>query len=122
MQSVMPVMQQRTASLQRAGVLLLAGTDLAIPYAYPGSSLHEELELLVRSGLSPLQALQTATINPARFFKKEHEIGSIQKGKRADLVLLNANHLEDISNTKDIDLVFFKGKVFDRKSLDAILR
>jgi imidazolonepropionase-like amidohydrolase len=122
MQSVMPVMQQRTGSLQRAGVLLLAGTDIGIPYAYPGSSLHEELELLVKSGLSPLQSLQTATINPARFFKKEPEMGSIQKGKRADLVLLNANPLEDISNTRNINLVFFKGKVFDRKSLNAILR
>ncbi|HVG17305.1 MAG TPA: amidohydrolase family protein [Chitinophagaceae bacterium] len=122
MQSGMPGMQQQTASLQRAGVPLLAGTDLGVPYVYPGSSLHEELELLVSSGLSPLQALQTATINPARFFKKEHEMGSIQKGKRADLVLLNANPLENISNTKDINLVFFKGKVMDRKSLDAILR
>lgn len=122
MQSVMPEMLQRTSALQKAGVSLLAGTDVGVPLVYPGSSLHEELALLVRSGLSPLQALQTATINPARFFKKEHEIGSIQKGKRADLVLLNANPLEDISNTKDINLVFFKGKVFDRKSLDAILR
>jgi imidazolonepropionase-like amidohydrolase len=122
MQTVMPVMQQRVASLQRAGVLLLAGTDLAIPYVYPGSSLHEELELLVQAGLSPFQALQTATINPARFFKKEYEMGSIQKGKRADLVLLNANPLENIANTKNINMVFFKGKVFDRKSLDAILK
>jgi imidazolonepropionase-like amidohydrolase len=122
MQSVMPVLQQRTASLQRAGVLLLAGTDVGIPYAYPGSSLHEELELLVRTGLSPLQALQTATINPARFFKEEHLFGSIQKGKRADLVLLNANPLENITNAKDINLVFFKGKVMDRNRLDEILR
>ncbi|WP_207494933.1 amidohydrolase family protein [Aridibaculum aurantiacum] len=121
MQSMMPVMQQRTASMQRAGVPLLAGTDMAIPYVYPGSSLHEELELLVRSGLSPLQALQAATINPARFFKKEAETGSIHKGKRADLVLLNANPLQDISNAKDINLVIFNGKVYDRKSLDAIL-
>jgi imidazolonepropionase-like amidohydrolase len=122
MQNAMPDMLQRTASLQRAGVLLLAGTDLAIPYVYPGSSLHEELELLVRSGLSPLQALQTATINPARFFKKEHETGSVQKGKRADLVLLNANPLENIANTKNINLVFFKGRVFNRSSLDTILK
>ena len=122
MRSMMPVMQQRTAALQRAGVLLLAGTDVGIPYAFPGSSLHEELELLVQAGLSPLQALQTATIHPARFFKKEHETGSVQKGKRADLVLLNANPLENIANTKDINLVFFNGKVFDRNSLDAILR
>ena len=122
MQSAMPHMQQRTASLQRAGVLLLAGTDLGIPYAYPGSSLHEELELLVQAGLSPFQALQTATINPARIFKKENEMGSIKKGKRADLVLLNANPLESIANTKNINMVFFKGKVFDRNSLDAILK
>jgi imidazolonepropionase-like amidohydrolase len=122
MQRVMPVMQQRTASLQRAGVKLLAGTDLGIPYAYPGSSLHEELELMVQAGLSPFQALQSATINPARFFKKENEMGSIQKGKRADLVLLNANPLQSIANTKNIHMVFFKGKVFDRNSLDVILK
>jgi imidazolonepropionase-like amidohydrolase len=122
MQTAMPGMQQQTASLQKAGVPLLAGTDLGVPNIYPGSSLHEELELLVRSGLSPLQALQTATINPARFFKKEYEIGSIQKGMRANLVLLNANPLKDISNTRDINLVFFEGKVFNRKSLDALLK
>lgn len=122
MRSVMPEMQRRTAALQRAGVLLLAGTDVGIPYAYPGSSLHEELELLVQAGLSPLQALQTATVHPAQFFNKEHEIGSVQKGKRADLVLLNSNPLKNIANTKDINMVFFNGKVFNRKSLDAILR
>jgi len=122
MQSVMPAMLQRTAAMQRAGVPLLAGTDLAIPYVYPGSGLHEELELLVQAGLSPSEALQTATINPARFFKREKEMGTIEKGKRADLVLLNANPLENIANTKDIQMVFFKGQIFTKKSLDAILK
>ncbi|TDH26928.1 hypothetical protein EXU57_08980 [Segetibacter sp. 3557_3] len=122
MQSLLPVMLQRTSTLQSAGVLLLAGTDIGIPYAYPGSSLHEELEILVQGGLTPLQALQTATINPARFFKKENEMGSIKKGKRADLVLLNANPLENITNTTNINMVFSNGKVFDRTSLDALVR
>jgi imidazolonepropionase-like amidohydrolase len=122
MQNAMPTMLQRTAALQRAGVLLLAGTDLGIPYVYPGIGLHEEMELLVRAGLTPLQALQAATINPARFLKKEQQTGSIDKGKLADLVLLNSNPLENIANTKDINTVFFKGKIFDRKRIDAILK
>ena len=122
MQSLMPAMQERTASLHEAGVPLLAGTDVGIPYAYPGSSLHEELELMVASGLSPFQALQTATINPAKFLQKEHLFGTIQKGKRADLVLLNSNPLEDISNTKDINTVFFQGKMFTRSDLNEIMK
>lgn len=122
MQDLKPIMLQRTAALRNAGIQLLAGTDLAIPYVFPGSSLHEELELLVSAGLSPVQALQAATINPARFFNKEGSMGSVQKGKDADLVLLNSNPLENISNAKDIHMVILKGRIFDRQMLDKMVK
>ena len=122
MNSLMPEMMSRTLSLQKAGVELLAGTDLAGVYIYPGSSLHEELELLVKAGLSPIEALQTATINPARFFNKEESMGTVQKGKSGDLVLLNANPLEKISNTKNIYMVIFKGRIYDEVKLKGMLK
>jgi adenine deaminase len=77
--------------------------------------------LLVRSGLTPLEALQTATLNPARFFGKTTDLGTIVEGKLADMVLLNANPLEDIHNTQKIDAVFVNGRPLDRKQLDSLL-
>jgi len=88
--------------MRRAGVELLAGTDVLNPSCFPGFSLHEELELLVEAGLTPLEALQAATLNPARFLGKAQEFGTVEEGKRADLVLLDANPLEAISNTQKI--------------------
>ena len=120
MKTILPRMLNRTAELQRNGVPLLAGTDFGVIYIYPGSSLHEELELLVRAGLSPLQALQSATIIPARFLNKAETFGSIEAGKMADLLLLNANPLENISNTQKIHSVVFKGRVFDFKMLQTL--
>lgn len=87
-------------AMQRAGVKILAGTDLASNFLMPGFTLHDELGLMVEAGLSPFEALETATINPAKFLHLDKELGSVEKGKIADLVLLNANPLEDISNTK----------------------
>ena len=81
--------------MNRAGVVLLAGTDIAGP-RIPGFSLHDELSMLVTVGLTPLQALQTATLNPAIVLQKTADFGSIQPGKIADLVLLDANPLENI--------------------------
>lgn len=81
-------------AMYRAKVGILAGTDILNPYLYPGFSLHEELDLLVDAGLTPFAALQTATVNPAKFFGKEKEFGTIEKGKLADLVLLEANPLK----------------------------
>ena len=107
--------------MRRAGVLILAGTDDANPYVFPGFSLHDELALLVESGLTPIEALQTATINPARFFGKENSFGTIEKGKLADLVLLDANPLENIGNTGKIYSVVFDGGLFDRNNLDKML-
>jgi imidazolonepropionase-like amidohydrolase len=103
-----------------ANVALLAGTDLANPYLYPGFSLHDELALLVEAGLPPLAALQAATLNPAKLLK-QNELGSIEKSKRADLVLLEANPLENIRNTQRIRAVIAGGRVFDRGTLDKLL-
>jgi len=108
-------------AMERAGVEILAGTDTLNPYCLPGFSLHDELGLLVRAGLTPLQALQAATLNPARFMGRENDLGTIDTGKIADLVLLDANPVEDISNTKKISAVVFGGTFFSRASLDEML-
>lgn len=107
--------------MHRMGVRLLAGTDMADLYIIPGFSLHDELQLMVEAGLSPLTALQTATINPAKFLGKEKEFGTIEKGQFADLILLDANPLADISNTKKINAVVVNGRLLDRKTLDKLL-
>lgn len=96
--------------LQQAGVSIGAGTDTPIARAIPGYSLHTELEILVKGGLSPLQALRSATIVPAEFFKLDDEMGSIAAGMRADMVLLDANPLADIRNTRSINTVIYRGK------------
>jgi len=104
----------------REGVPILAGTDAA-GVTYPGFGLHDELELLVEAGLSPIAALRTATINPALFLGREKEFGTVDKGKVADWVLLDANPLENISNTKNIYAVILNGKLFRRSDLDNLL-
>jgi imidazolonepropionase-like amidohydrolase len=109
------------ALMHKAGVKLMAGTDVSIPYSLPGFSLHDELGLFVEAGLTPFESLKTATINPAIFMGMTDSLGSIQKGKNADLVLLNANPLENIQNTKRIYGVIVNGKYLSRESLDKIL-
>ena len=96
--------------MNKTGVGLLAGSDSLDPYVFPGDSLHRELELLVEAGLTPLDALRTATSNPAEFFGQQTELGTIAKGKRADLVLLDANPLEDIRNTRKVFAVIQNGR------------
>jgi hypothetical protein len=108
--------------MKKAGVPLLAGTDLSSSFQMPGFSLHDELALMVDAGLSPAEALQTATINPARFLHLEHVLGSIATGKLADLLLLDANPLEDINNVKKIGAVFVNGRLLQRGDLDALLQ
>jgi hypothetical protein len=108
--------------MQQAGVNILAGTDLGNPYIYPGFSLHDELLLLVQAGLQPIEALQTATINSAKFFGIEKDLGTIEEGKLADIVILTANPLEDISNTTKIDAVIVNGKFLQRHHLDNLLK
>jgi hypothetical protein len=106
--------------LHNAGVMLLAGTDVGISYQIPGISLHDELSLLVQAGLSPMDALESATRNPARTFKLLDQ-GTIEKGMRADLVLLDASPLNNIENVRKIRAVVARGRVFDRNELDALL-
>jgi imidazolonepropionase-like amidohydrolase len=87
----------------------------------PGFSLHDELVNFVEAGFTPMESLQTATSNPAKFLGMEDTMGSIDPGKKADLVLLSANPLEDIGNTKRITAVIARGRVFDRAALDRML-
>ena len=112
----------RTRDLRDAGVKLLAGTDMPQAFVYPGFSLHEELELLVRSGLTPLEALRTATYNPAEFLGALDSLGTVTRGKVADLVLLDADPLTDIRNTRRISLVIANGRVFDRAARAQLLK
>jgi tetratricopeptide (TPR) repeat protein len=112
---------QVVGDMEKAGVGILAGTDSQNPYTFYGFSLHDELGLLVQAGLSPMQALQAATLNPALFFGMEKDLGTIEQGKTADLVLLDANPLQAISNTKKIDAVIYRGKLYTRDALDAML-
>jgi imidazolonepropionase-like amidohydrolase len=92
------------------GIGLLAGSDIACEGGIPGFTLHEELKHLVDSGLSPLQALQTATINPAKYFDLK-STGQIKENFKADLILLEKNPLKSIKNTLSINKVFKNGKV-----------
>jgi len=108
--------------LHKAGVPFLAGTDTPPGvYIFPGFSLHEELQRFVAAGFTPLEALQTATLNPARFFGTEEQMGTIEKGKLADLVLLSANPLQDITNTQKIAAVIVNGHYYSSKDLEKIL-
>jgi imidazolonepropionase-like amidohydrolase len=107
--------------MKKAGVPILAGTDTAAGVrVYPGFSLHEELELLVQSGLTPMEALQAATMNAGKYLGLA-DTGTIEKGKRADLVLLDANPLADIKNTRKIQSVVLAGRYFSRDALDHLL-
>jgi len=107
--------------MKDAGVPLMAGTDLGADYIYPGFSLHDELTLFVEAGFTPLEALKAATRNPAEFLGLLDSMGTVEKGKIADLVLLNANPLEDIRNTQKIEAVVVNGRFLDRKELDQLL-
>jgi hypothetical protein len=113
-------LQKMVADMYRAGIPMLAGTDFPF-FCFAGYSLHEELERLVQVGLTPYEALKTATLNPAKFLGREKELGTIEKGKFADMVLLDANPLESISNTKKIYAVILNGKFLERKDLDQML-
>src|SRR5689334_8225178 len=113
---------QMVGALHRAGVPFMAGTDAAPGvYILPGFSLHDELANFVEAGFTPMESLRTATSNPAEFLGMESTLGSVEPGKIADLVLLNANPLLDINNTQKIDAVILNGRLFGRMALDQIL-
>ena len=113
--------RQMTGLMQDAGVRLLAGSDAGDPGVFWGSGLHDELALLVAAGLTEAEALRAATLSPAEFLGVDDTLGTVEPGKQADLVLLAANPLEDISNTRRIEAVMTRGRLFDREALDALL-
>lgn len=115
--------RQLLRPMYHAGVPLLAGTHTAAttPFIYPGFSLHDELQSMVRAGIRPLDALRSATIEPARALGREAALGAVAAGRLADLVLLDANPLEDIGNTRRIHAVLANGRLFDRAALDRLL-
>ena len=106
--------------LHDAGVPLLAGSDAGVPFAYPGASLHRELELMVEAGLSPIEALRTATTEPAAYLEAEDRLGAIEPGYEADLVLLEADPTTDIGATRRIAGVVLRGRWLDRAALTRL--
>jgi imidazolonepropionase-like amidohydrolase len=109
-------------AMYRTGVPFLAGTDVTNPYCFPGFSLHDELALLVEeSKFTPMDALQCATRNPAKFLGLEKELGTVEKGKLADLLLLDANPLDNIKNTRKIAAVVVNGKLLTKAELQKML-
>lgn len=110
-----------TRLAQLAGIPVMAGTDMSDTGVVPGFSLHRELSLLRRAGLSNLEVLRAATSVPAAYFGRP-DLGEIAEGAEADLVLLTANPLDDIRNTRSIEAVVSNGRLFNRAMLDALLR
>jgi imidazolonepropionase-like amidohydrolase len=112
--------EQIVGAMNKAGVRFVAGTDVGNPFCFPGFSLHDELALLVEAGLSPLQSLQAATRNAAELVGRD-DLGVVEKGKLADLVVLDANPLVDIHNTTKIAAVVFDGRYHSRDELAKML-
>ncbi|PWT89167.1 MAG: amidohydrolase [Blastocatellia bacterium] len=108
-------------AMHKAGVPFMTGTDLSGAYVFAGFSLHHELELFVQAGFTPMEALQAATLNPALFLNEQDKRGTVEPGKIADLVLLDANPLDDIRNTQKINGVVLSGRYLSRLTLDKML-
>lgn len=111
---------QQVNDANRTGVKLLVGTDNIDTYVFTGSSVHDELEMLVLAGLSPIEALRAATIHAAEFAHMEKDLGTIAIGKIADLMIINGNPLTDINNIREIDGVIFNGQYFDQEALQNL--
>lgn len=109
------------SNLHRAGVPVLAGTETGTPYCLPGFALHDELAELVGAGFSPMQALRAATVEPARFLGRQHIAGTVQPGRLADLVVLDADPLRDIRNTQRIHAVVTRGRYIAPDKRQAML-
>ena len=110
-------MKRNVKKLLDASVLLAAGTDAPYPGVFQGEALHHELELLVDAGMTPLEAIRTATFNAARIMHAEQEWGSLQAGRLANVVIVVGNPAERISDTRKIETVILNGKILDRNSL-----
>jgi imidazolonepropionase-like amidohydrolase len=108
-----PVAQENIRKIDAAGGIVALGKDQSI-----GHAVHRELELLVGGGRSSMNAIRIATLNSTRFLGKDRDMGSVEEGKMADLVLLGADPLADINNTKQIDTVIKAGRIIDRSKLD----
>jgi imidazolonepropionase-like amidohydrolase len=116
-----PIWLRQVREMREAGVRIMAGSDVAVLNVFPGLSLHEELRLFVDSvGMSPMEALASATRKPAEWLGMADSVGTIATGKVADLVLLDADPLADIDNTQRISAVVLRGKLFRREDLDAL--
>jgi imidazolonepropionase-like amidohydrolase len=95
-------------ALHRAGIPIVAGTDQTVP----GHSLHREIELYVQAGFTPMEAIQSATIVPAKVMGLDKESGTLEAGKRADLIVIDGDPLADIHNTRNVELVVSAGKMY----------
>jgi imidazolonepropionase-like amidohydrolase len=113
---------RQVATMQRAGVHVLTGTDAPLRNSPPGFGLHEELTLLARGGMSPFEVLRSATLEPARYFGMLDSLGTVATGKLADLVLLDANPLQDIRNTRRISAVVANGRLYAGAERERLLR
>jgi imidazolonepropionase-like amidohydrolase len=111
--SILELYLNTIGAMHRAGIPIVAGTDQVVP----GHSVHRELELYVKAGFTPMEAIQAATLVPARVMKIDNEVGTIAPGKRADLIILDANPLENISNIRTVKTVITGGKVYDCAAL-----
>ena len=108
-----PIAQENLRQIHEAGGVLVLGTDQTT-----GPAAHRELELLVASGIPELDVIRIATLNGAAFLGRDSDLGSVEQGKLADLVLLNADPIADINNCKDIDMVIKNGQIVDRDALN----
>jgi len=108
-------------ALNESGALLMSGTDVPVPLMVPGFSLHDEFETMADFGLSTYDVLRTSTYYPALYLGELEEFGTVEEGKRADLVLLEENPLEEITNTRQIAGVMVRGRWYSRADLDVML-
>jgi len=115
-------MMEEIPRARAKGVRFLAGTDATAPYTYPGFSLHEELNLFVQAGMTPAEAIETATLNPARLLGLANRWGKVEPGFVANLLVLNEDPLAKIENTQKIEMVIVNGTMLNRERLDQLLK